>query len=96
MTPWTVARLLCPCYSLGKNTGVGCHSLLQGFIPTQELNSDSLPSEPPGKSAVVALEFKNTQEEGFRGGSMIKTPPTNAGDMGLISDPGRSHMLRSN
>ena len=22
----------------GKNTGVGCHSLLQGIVPTQELN----------------------------------------------------------
>ena len=76
---------------------MGCHPLLQGIIPTQELNSDSLPSEPPdGKSGVVALEFKNTQEEGFCGGSMIKNPPTNPGDMGLTSDPGRSHMLRSN
>ena len=29
-TPWTVApRLLCPWDSPGKNTGVGCHFLLQ-------------------------------------------------------------------
>ena len=41
--------------SSGKNTGVGCHALLQGIIPTQGLNQastlqvDSLPSEPPGK-----------------------------------------------
>ena len=37
----------------GKNTGVGCHSLLQGIFPTQGLNptlpADSLPPEPPGK-----------------------------------------------
>ena len=26
--------------SPGKNTGVGCHALLQGFFPTQELNPD--------------------------------------------------------
>ena len=32
------ARLLCPRNSPGKNTGVGCHCLLQGIIPTQELN----------------------------------------------------------
>ena len=32
------ARLLCPCNSPGKNTGVGCHSLLQGIFPTQGLN----------------------------------------------------------
>jgi len=31
-------RLLCPWNSLGKNTGVGCHFLLQGIFPTQELN----------------------------------------------------------
>ena len=29
-TPWTVTRrLLCPWDSPGKNTGVGCHALLQ-------------------------------------------------------------------
>ena len=28
-------RLLCPWDSLGKNTGVGSHSLLQGIFPTQ-------------------------------------------------------------
>ena len=31
-------RLLCPRNSPGKNTGVGCHALLQGFFPTQGLN----------------------------------------------------------
>ena len=29
------ARLLCPWASPGKNTGVGCHSFLQGIFPTQ-------------------------------------------------------------
>ena len=33
---------------------------------------------------------------GFPGGSVVKNPPANAGDMGSISDPGRSHMLWSN
>ena len=40
----------------GKNTGVGCHFLLQGIFPIQgikprspALQADSLPSEPPGK-----------------------------------------------
>ena len=32
------ARLLCPWDSLGKNTGAGCHFLLQGIFPTQGLN----------------------------------------------------------
>ena len=31
-------RLLCPPNSPGKNTGVGCHSLLQGIFPIQGLN----------------------------------------------------------
>ena len=39
VTPWTVAhRLLCPWNSPGKNTGVGCHFLLQGIFPSQGLN----------------------------------------------------------
>ena len=33
---------------------------------------------------------------GFPGGSLVKNPPTNAGDMGLIPGPGRSHMPQSN
>ena len=42
--------------SPGKNTGGGCHALLQGVFPTQgsnpkspTLQADSLLSEPPGK-----------------------------------------------
>ena len=41
----------------GKNTGVGCHFLLQGNLPdpgiepgSPALQADSSPSEPPGKS----------------------------------------------
>ena len=56
------ARLLCPWDSPGKNTGVGCHTLLQGIFPTQGSNShlsaspalqvDSLPTGPPGSLRV--------------------------------------------
>ena len=41
--------------SPGKNTGVGCHALLQGIFPTQESNlvsyvpGGSLPLAPRGK-----------------------------------------------
>ena len=31
-------KLLCPWNFPGKNTGVGCHFLLQGIFPTQESN----------------------------------------------------------
>ena len=34
-TPWTVASKA-PGDSPGKNTGAGCHALLQGIFPTQE------------------------------------------------------------
>ena len=54
-------RLPCPWNSPGKNTGVGCHFLLQRIFLTQGLNhgclhckpSDSLPSEPPGKAILL-------------------------------------------
>ena len=34
-----------------------------------------------------------TSTQGFPGDSVVKNPPANAGDMGWIPDPGRSHML---
>ena len=36
------ASLFCPWDSPGKNTGVGCHFLLQGIFPTQESNQGLL------------------------------------------------------
>ena len=36
------ARHLCPWDSPGKNTGLGCHFLLQGIFPTQGPNSHLL------------------------------------------------------
>ena len=51
------ARLLCPWDFPGKNTGVGCHTFLQGIFLTQGSNpqllhwqAGSLPLAPPGKS----------------------------------------------
>ena len=32
----------------------------------------------------------------FPGGAVVKNPPANAGDTGLIAGPGRSHMPQSN
>ena len=56
VTSWTVSH--CPWSFSGKNTGVGCHFLLQGIFPTKELNphllrllhrqEDSLPLRPLG------------------------------------------------
>ena len=51
--------------SPGKNTGVGCHALLQGIFPTQGSNphllhllhcqAGSLPLAPPGKPLIRLL-----------------------------------------
>ena len=35
-------------------------------------------------------------KSGFPSGSVVKNLPSNAGDMGSMTSPGRSHMLRSN
>ena len=47
--------------SAGKNTGVGCHALLQGILPTKGSNpgllADSLPVEPPGKPRSHILQL---------------------------------------
>ena len=62
--PWTVARQA-PLFgdSPGKDTGVGCHALLQGIFPTQGWNphllcllrwqAGSLPLAPPGKPSLA-------------------------------------------
>ena len=58
---WQSTRAHRPWDSQSKNTGVGCHFLLQGLFPTQGLNSDvrhcrqTLPSEPQG-SPIHKLE----------------------------------------
>ena len=54
-TPWTSPPGFCVHGdSPGKNTGMGCHDLLQGNFPnlgveprSLSLQADSLPSEPP-------------------------------------------------
>ena len=45
---------------------------------------------------MVFTKFYNTYSEGFPGGSVVKNPPANAGDTGLIPGSGRSHVLRNN
>ena len=43
-----------------------------------------------------SIEDTKMQDTGFPGGAVVKNPPANAGDMGQIPGPGRSHMPRSN
>ena len=69
VTLWTIApRLLCLWDSLGKNTGVDCHALLQGIFPTQ----GSPPPHPPLLHCSKILDYLShlgslmTYEEGYR------------------------------
>ena len=48
------------------------------------------PAQP--KIIIIIIKIKC----GFPGGSVVKNPPANAGGMGSISHPGRSHMPWSN
>ena len=58
-------RLLCPWDSPGKNTGVGCHALLQGIFPTQGSNPGIVPpgkpmeSIPPTNYTLIELKSIN-------------------------------------
>ena len=61
------AKLLCPWDSSGKNTGVGCYTLLQGIFPTQGWNPGllhllhwrvgSLPLAPPEKPTILLTPY---------------------------------------
>ena len=69
--------------SPGRNIEVGCHALLQGVFPSQGLNpgsptlqTDSLPSEPPGKPASNSYCFCNQNDcEKMHGGEYPVSPP---------------------
>ena len=59
-----------PWDSPGKNTGVGCHFLLQGIFPTQELNPHLLGLWP---WQADSLPLVPSVKQGFPGGS-VKNP----------------------
>ena len=48
------------------------------------------------KAEVISQKLNQKFVQDFPGGSLVKNPHASAGDIGLISDPGRSHMPRSN
>ena len=73
VAPGTVARqLLCPWGFPGKNTGVGCHFLLQGVFQIQGSNlhllhwqADSLPLSHPGSPQVLQAPTKEDTAQLF-------------------------------
>ena len=58
------------------------------------LQAGSFPTELSGKPKESLSIGKNSR--GFPGGSVVKNLPANAGDTGLIPDPGGSHIPCSN
>ena len=53
------------------------------------------PSPPPFPLLLFRLDLKNFLSD-LPGGTLVKNPPANVGDMGSSPGPGRSHMPRSN
>ena len=62
------AKLLCPWDFPGKNTGVGCHFLLQGIFPTQGLNPRLLHWQKQGVQMGKCWEIRGrATDAGARG-----------------------------
>ena len=103
VTPWTVAppRLLCPWDFPGKNTGIGCHFLLQGFFLTQGSNQclhicciegRFFTTEPPGKLIFVFLCLISLSMNISQVALVVKNPLADSGDVrevDLIPGSGR-------
>ena len=71
------------------------HIFVNGFFVNLSLNYPIWLHCDSPREALTNPGIKN-KLEGFPGGSVIKYPPANAGDMGLIPGLERSHMLWSN
>ena len=64
-------RLLCPWDSPGKNTGVGCHALLQEIVPTQGLN----PGLPHGRWILYCLNHQGSPLRSLTPSTVTALPP---------------------
>ena len=81
VTPWTVAHQAPQSMnSPGKNTGVGCHFLLQEIVPTQASNVGLphfrhmfLPTEPPGNQIDNVVMVSSAQQS--NAAVHIRSPP---------------------
>ena len=63
----------------------------RGIYPENSLSMHIL---RPQTTEEESVSFKKAWD--FPGGTVVKNPPANAGDMGSSSGPGRCHMLWSN
>ena len=82
------ARLLCPWDSPGKNTGVGCHALLQGIFPTQRSNPCLLHWQPDSLP-LIHLGSPNTMLAAAAAAKSLQSCPTLSDPM-HCSPPGSS------
>ena len=73
----SLARFLCPWNFPGKNTGVGCHFLLQGIFPTQGLNPGLLRC----RQTLYHLSHQGSPKEG-NGYSLLYSCLENSMDRG--------------
>ena len=62
-------RLLCPWDSPYKNTGVGCHALLQGIFPAQGSN----PCLPHCRQTLYCLSYPGGQTPNWHPGAALRT-----------------------
>ena len=89
---------------LGVWAAGGSQSILLQELPLAKANcltQGDMPSpgaahfhEGPQRSGPLTLIKNNCGD--FPGGTVVKNPPANAGDMGSSPGPGRSHMPRNN
>ena len=89
-----LVRLLCPWDVPGKNTGVGCHFLLQGSSPPR--NRTHIPyvlyiagglftAEPPGKPIVVYTPQQFFEKDSFLSTIFISPPQKHFRDLSRSS-----------
>ena len=66
-------RLLCPCSSPGKNTGVSCHALLQRIFPIQGLNPGLLHCRQilSHKGSLLPSTAKRDLNQGYLTSSLV-------------------------
>ena len=81
-------RLFCPWNCPGNNTGVGCHSLLQGIFPAQGSNPCLLHWQVD--SSPLTLLGSPLLTSGFPRSSVAKESASNARDPHLIPGSGCS------
>ena len=94
-----LTRPLCPWSSPGKNTGVGCHALVQRIFLIQELNPgllqcrQILPTESPGKPYRLTRSCKNSTERVHGSLDLLAGLPAPGTPQGCntLSRPGRAH-----